>query len=66
MEFNYVTHDALLLEAFKNSIVGYMLGSSVFRYIIRVSELYLYAAALLNEYTGVAQQDGLNFCFLVR
>lgn len=42
-EFNYVTHDALLLGAFKSNIVSYMLGGSVFRYIIQVSQLHLHS-----------------------
>lgn len=53
VEFNYVTHEALLLEAFKSNIVGYMLGGSVFRYIIQSSQLYLHATGLLNEYSGL-------------
>lgn len=65
VEFNYVTHEALLLEAFKSNIVGYMLGGSAFRYIIQVSQLYLHATGLLNENSGL--QDGsFNLCFLVR
>lgn len=64
VEFNYVTHEALLLEAFKGNIVGYMLGGSAFRYISQVSQLYL---QFLNENSGLAHQDGsFNLCFLVR
>lgn len=67
MEFNYVTHEALPLEAFKSNIVAYMLGGSVFRYIIQVSQLHLHATRLPNGNSGLAHQDGsFSFCFLVR
>lgn len=45
------------LKAFKSNIVGYMLGGSVFRYIIQVSRLYLHATGLLNENGALAHQD---------
>lgn len=67
MEFNYVTHEALPLEAFKSNIVAYMLGVSAFRYIIQVSQPYLHATELLNENSALADQDGPpNSSFLVR
>lgn len=46
MEFNYVTHEALLLEAFKSNIAAYMFGGSGFRYIIQVSRMDLLATGL--------------------
>lgn len=67
MEFNYVTHEALPLEAFKSNTVAYMLTGSVFRYIIQVSQLHPRATGLLNENSGLAHQDGsFSFCLLVR